>query len=193
MNDEAEAEKRPYDDRLVIDEKGDVRSAEEYVEAGLARYDLELGHGPPGRVRPPRPVVREDVPPPVPDFAHWIVEEKRKKAAGMLSGIDARVAKPGDGTSESLARPDDRVPVMLAGNGERAKVKNEIEGGEQAWLAGVDGAAERQEGRSDAGALERGSTEGELGSEVEAFGRADGVVADPGRIEEGNGEAGESN
>jgi hypothetical protein len=31
MNEEAEIEKRPYDDRLVIDEQGDVRSAEEYV------------------------------------------------------------------------------------------------------------------------------------------------------------------
>src|SRR5262249_21332141 len=129
MNDEAEVEKRPYDDRLVIDEQGDVRSAEECVEAGLARYDLELGHGPPGRVPPPPPVVREDVPPPVPDFAHWIAVEKRKRQSGAPGALGEAGAKPGDVSSDPLALPDDRVPVMVAGNGERAKVQNENEGG----------------------------------------------------------------
>jgi hypothetical protein len=173
MNDEAEVEKRPYDDRLVIDEQGDVRSAEEYVEAGLARYDLELGHGPPGRVRPPRPVVREDIPPPVPDFAHWIAEEKRKRQSGAPSSLDARVAKPGDGTSEPLARPDDRIPVMLAGNGERAKMQNEIAGGECGSRAEVEIAAERQEARSYAGALERGNSEGDERCGADAEGAAE--------------------
>ena len=38
---------KPFDDRLVVDEQGTVRSAEEYVEAGLARYDAVLGYGVP--------------------------------------------------------------------------------------------------------------------------------------------------
>ena len=52
-------------------------------------------------------------------------------------------------------------------------------------------AATREEGRSYAGALERGNTEGEEGSEEETFGRADGEVGDLLRTEEGDGGTGE--
>src|SRR5262249_8736983 len=157
MNDDAEAEKRPFDDRLVIDEQGNVRSAEEYIEAGMARYDLELGHGPPGRVRPPRPVVRQEVPPPVPDFAHWMAEERRKQQSGEPSALERAGATVGDGSGDALDRQDDRVPVTLEGNGDRANVKNELAGDERC-RADAESAAERREERSHAGALERGDS-----------------------------------
>src|SRR5262249_42522267 len=136
--------------------------AEEYIEAGMARYDLELGHGPPGRVRPPRPVFREDVPPRVPDFAHWMAEEKRKQAAGVGNALDDAGATAGDGSGDAADRQDDRVPVMLAGNGDRENMQNGIGEGEEGFRAEVEPASELSEGRSHVGALERGNTEGEL-------------------------------
>ena len=59
------------DERLVINDEGDVCIAEDYdgdIEEGMARYEKELGMGTP---RPRRAVLEEVVPPFVPDFARW--------------------------------------------------------------------------------------------------------------------------
>ena len=64
-----------FDDRLILDEHGMVLTAGEYVEAGLARYDKELGYGEPR----PRPKVVDEVVPVVPDYARWVAEEQRRK------------------------------------------------------------------------------------------------------------------
>ena len=199
-NDEGGTQARPFDDRLVVDEQGNVRSAEEYVEAGLARYDLELGQGPP---RPRRAAMSEVVPPAVPDFARWMAaEEKRKSDEGLTRGedggrwtADRDWAEPGFGSGgERIGQPEG-VPLILTGHGAETKVQNEIDEAEERSGADVEHAAERHEALSHAGAWEReeneiGEGEQRSGAEVEHAAERQEGLSHAGAWERGNADGG---
>ena len=177
---------KQFDDRLVVDEQGTVRSAEEYVEAGLARYEAELGYGVP-RARARQPVV-DEVAQAVPDYARWVAEEERRKKEES-----ERMARDGGGMEADLASADGGngeiggVPVILDDKGEGANIQNEIgDVGVGAELA-AECAAERHGERSDAGASERGGAGIELGAELAAECAAErhGERSDAGASERG--------
>ena len=141
-----------FDDRLVVDDQGTVRSAQEYVEAGLARYEAELGYGVP---RPPRPVVDAAVPT-VPDYARWVAEEEQRKKQES-----ERIVEGGNGmeadcvSAEGPVAEVGGVTLMLADKGEVANIQNGSGQGEQGFEFGAQCTAERYDERSDAGASER--------------------------------------
>jgi hypothetical protein len=111
-----------FDDRLVVDEQGMVRSAEEYVEAGLARYEKELGYGEP---RPRRPVVDEVVPS-VPDFARWVAEKEKRDKEDRDRVARDNGAKRDRASAEEGASAIGDFPVMPVGKGEGANVQNNV-------------------------------------------------------------------
>src|SRR5262249_55722091 len=114
---------RQLDERLVVNDEGDVCIAEDYdgdVEEGMARYEKELGMGTPG---PRRTVPKEVAPPFVPDYARW-----KPPAVGEVSGAEegggfvahavvaAETFEQGDGTAEG-------VPLMPCAEGEQANLQ----------------------------------------------------------------------
>jgi hypothetical protein len=111
-----------FDDRLVVDEQGMVRSAEEYVEAGLARYEAELGYGEP---RARRPAV-EEVVPTVPDYARWVAEEEKRNNVESEPVAQDKGAEPNIASAEGGDPAIADVPVMPVGKGEGANRQNEI-------------------------------------------------------------------
>ena len=166
-----------FDDRLVVDEQGTVRSVGEYIEAGLARYDAELGYGVP---RARRPVV-DEVAPTVPDYARWIAdEERRKKENGGATEADPASAESGAGEVGD-------VPVMVVDEGEGANIQNEIGDVSLAVEADAGCAAERHGERSDAGASERVVVGVELATlvDVECAAERHGERSDAGASERG--------
>jgi SAM-dependent methyltransferase len=189
--DDGAIETRPFDDRLVLDEQGDVRSVGEYVEAGLARYHMaQWGTGEP---RQKRSAASGDNPAAVPDFSRWAVaEEKRKKEeAERIAQAGCRIGEDGHGTqldSEAADGGDDRVadvPVMLAGKGEETNVQNGFGGGvspEPGTTSRVEfekvefeKIAEPQWESSDARAPERGIEDG-LPTDGASMGNDRGII-----------------
>jgi hypothetical protein len=154
------AEKRAgaqLDERLVLDDHGDVCIAEDYdddIDEGMARYEKELGMGTP---RPRRWVVNEVIPPAVPDFARWSVEEGRRKEGGERRSDGADRAEPSLGDRSEGVQPTGVVPLVLAEKGERANLQNETgeggraieEGSEETF--GLEGGGARDPRRTEAG------------------------------------------
>src|SRR5262249_22596380 len=101
------------DERLVLDDDGNVCIAEDYdgdIAAGMARYEEALGMGTP---RPRRSVVEEGKPPFVPDFARWVAEERRRAE-------EEGREKDGDDAGSG-------VPLVVAGTEAPANEQNENE------------------------------------------------------------------
>ena len=202
------------DERLVINDEGDVCIAEDYdgdIEEGMARYDKALGMGTP---RPRRAVLEEVAPPFVPDYARWkppadvaeISREEEGVACGALADGPEETFGPGDGGVREPGRTTECVPLMPTAEGERANRQNEI--GE----AAIEDRPEETFGQGDGGARdpyrregsvplnsavegERANRQNEIGEAGEAvaegadqaFGRRDGRVADPRQTDEDGG------
>jgi hypothetical protein len=176
----------PLDERLCLDDQGNVCIAEDYdgdIEAGMARYEKALGLGTP---RPRRAVLDAVVPPVVPDFARWkpsdVVTEISREGVGV--GCEA----VGDGPEETFGQGDggvidtrrtlEGVPLMPDTEGERANLQNEVgEGG-----GAIEDGAEETFGQGDGGARDPRRTEAE-----ETFDQGDGGARDPRRTERATG------
>jgi hypothetical protein len=154
------------DERLVLDDEGNVCIAEDYdgdIEAALVRYDKALGYGTP---RPRHAVANEVVPPVVPDFARWMAEEGRRKEGGERRSKGEDRAEPSFGDRGEGVQPMEVVPLVPEEMGERANLQNEIGEGKQqpqglpdasgmSSYLDAERSADLAEGRSDAGASER--------------------------------------
>jgi hypothetical protein len=180
------------DERLVLNDEGDVCIAEDYdgdIEAGMARYEKALGLGTP---RPRRAVLDAVVPPVVPDFARWkpsdVVTEISREGEGV--GCEAIGDGPektfglGVGVVIDTRRTLEGVPLMPDAEGERANLQNEV--GEAGGA--IEDGAEQTFGQGDGGVRDPRRTEGggaiEDGAE-ETFGQGDGGARDPRRTEGG--------
>jgi hypothetical protein len=95
------------DERLVLDDEGNVCIAEDYdgdIELALARYDKALGYGTP---RPRRSVANEVIPPAVPDFARWSPPRVDHEPSVDVSGAGPRAVA--DGREETCGQADGGV------------------------------------------------------------------------------------
>ena len=122
------------DERLVLNDEGNVCIAEDYdgdIEAAMARYDKALGYGTP---RPRRAVANEVIPPVVPDFARWVpsaVEPETSRENGNVSseaiadGAEESFGHGNGGDRESR-QAEECVPLMPDAEGEQANRQNEV-------------------------------------------------------------------
>jgi hypothetical protein len=125
---------KQFDERLVLNDQGDVCIAEDYdgdIAEGMARYEKALGFGTP---RPRRADLEEVVPPVVPDFARWVPPAVDTEISLEAEGVG--FGPIGDGADEAFSRGDggvrepsrtgEGVPLTPVAEGERANRQNEI-------------------------------------------------------------------
>jgi hypothetical protein len=132
----------PVDDRLVVDEHGELRKAHGYdgnLEEGLIRFAGEFGPNNPGIGDEPRKEIEETHVRAVPDFARWArAEEERRRGgdqglvpAGELgAGIGpGGPAEAGFGNGSEGVQRDDSVTQVLTEASCQSNIQNEIGGG----------------------------------------------------------------